>query len=288
MDEDLYASDIFHRMTAFDRSGTACAVLVAHHKEILRILDRLSVFRAFIRLAEMDSDIPYELYAFSRICDLLVLDLPLEVPVRVDVPTWYLGVSLEQRAQLMESWGLDRVTQTTFHPFYHEIVQVTQSDHADEPISLVSELWPCFMFGDLMLTRAGVHVRGGIQHINKPMAEASTLYFTFCRSNRHAADLSHGWGSNSQWRTLFRRDYRMKDGYRYHADGQYQVLCDRSTWPYYKENPWLTASLRCEVLRHRCYVSQWFADENAYYPSCYSDTYFEPFLSAATTTGSPE
>lgn len=52
-------------------------------------------------------------------------------------------------------------------------------------------------------------------------------------------DLSQGWGSNSQWRTGFRLDYRTPAGDRHPANlGHEERL--------------LTSGERRELLRHRC------------------------------------
>ena len=53
-------------------------------------------------------------------------------------------------------------------------------------------------------------------------------------------DLSLAWGSNSQRKTDFRRDYRTSTGYRLDVDG------DDDVEPYISGNP------RHELVRHRC------------------------------------
>ncbi|MEV4706843.1 hypothetical protein [Actinoplanes sp. NPDC049316] len=50
------------------------------------------------------------------------------------------------------------------------------------------------------------------------MATTSPLYWASWRRYRPAVDLSHGWGSNSRWRTSFRRDYRLTDRLAYNVD----------------------------------------------------------------------
>ena len=60
-----------------------------------------------------------------------------------------------------------------------------------------------------MFSRAGVAVCGGKDYIQPEIAMSSTIYWAFRRKYRPYSDLSHGWGSNSQWRTSFRRDYRI-------------------------------------------------------------------------------
>ena len=105
-----------------------------------------------------------------------------------------------------------------FHPFYHEIVAVEQAEDDDAPIQVTNVLWNALMLGNMMFARARVAVRGGCNYIVKEIAEQSTLYWAYLRTNRDHQDLSHGWGHNSQWRTRFRRDYLIKNWYLYNVD----------------------------------------------------------------------
>jgi hypothetical protein len=79
-------------------------------------------------------------------------------------------------------------------------------------VTVEEVLWPGFWFGDLLFSRAGVRVRAPQHLIDATVATTSTLYFTFRREPRRTNDLSHGWGSNSQWRTSFPRFYSDADG----------------------------------------------------------------------------
>jgi hypothetical protein len=76
------------------------------------------------------------------------------------------------------------------------------------------------------------------------VAARSCLYWAWWRRNRTAADLSHGWGVNSQWGTDFRRDYIADGQLHYNVDG-------------YKHQPSagdgdLSGAAAQELLRHRC------------------------------------
>jgi hypothetical protein len=72
----------------------------------------------------------------------------------------------------------------------------------------------------------------------------SRVYFAYARRNRRTHDPSEGWGSNSQWRTNFRRDYLL-DGVRYYnVDGK----------PKRKPDEDLTEGNRMEMLRYRSFV----------------------------------
>ncbi|HEU4557988.1 MAG TPA: hypothetical protein VFS20_09070 [Longimicrobium sp.] len=186
----------------------------------------------------------WRLYALSRIVDLLHLSFAPPV----DDPRWDVAtVSRDEHAAFMEALGLERVDHPAFHPFYHEIVTVDQAEDDDEAPSIAEVHWPAYMLGPLLITRAGCRVRAGRRHLVKEIAEGSTLYWAYARKHRPAADPSHGWGSNSQWRTSFRRDYALGRRLWYNADAK----------P--REGPEMDEDLepgeRAELLRHRCFVT---------------------------------
>jgi hypothetical protein len=158
----------------------------------------------------------WELYAFSRVNDVLLLGFQPDHPA---VGEWSgPKITPEEYRQFMLSLGLSEIHHPCFHPFFHEIVEVEQTEDAGEPITLVETVWPGYLLGAMLVSRAGVKVRGGANHILKDVAENSTLYWTFRRRNRPVDDLSHGWGSNSQWRTTFRRDYQTATAFYYNVD----------------------------------------------------------------------
>lgn len=184
------------------------------------------------------------LYALSRIVDLLQLSF---APAVAD-PRWKLAtVSRDEHARCMDALGLEVVERASFHPFYHEVVTVDQVADNDAAPVVEEILWPAYTLGPLLITRAGCRVRAGRRHLVKEVAERSTLYWAYARSHRPAADLSHGWGSSSQWRTTFRRDYA--------TDGRlfYNVDAKPRQGPAMDED--LSDGERAELLRHRCFVT---------------------------------
>ncbi|MEU8372179.1 hypothetical protein AB0C22_03550 [Micromonospora sp. NPDC048894] len=86
------------------------------------------------------------------------------------------------------------------------------------PPVLAGQWWPGCLLGSLLLMRGGVSVRAGARHLDPVLAANSTLYWAWRRRYRQAADLSHGWGGDSQWRTGFRRDHRLADRLVYNTD----------------------------------------------------------------------
>jgi len=180
----------------------------------------------------------WRLYALSRIVDLLQLSFS---PTPVTPESWGTEpVRAAEYAEFMDFFGLQRVAPRPFHPFFHEIVTV---ESRPGPPAVVSEYWPAYMLGPLLITRAGCIVAAGW---DREIAEKSTLYWAFARRNRPAEDLSKGWGSNSQWRTAFRRDYLLDGVFHYNVDAR----------PDYKRDPQddLDEAERLELLRFRCFV----------------------------------
>lgn len=183
----------------------------------------------------------WDLYALSRVNDRLLL------PHQPDRRGWPAPVlSIAEYTAFMTTLGLRVVRVATFSAFLHEIVEVEQSDEIDREIGLLVEFWPALMLGPMLFSRAGVAVVGGMRHVSKTVAENSTLYWAYARRNRPCSDLSHGWGSNSQWRTSFRRDYEIEGRAYLNVDAE----PPRSGLP-----RGLTDDERMELLQHRCFIT---------------------------------
>jgi hypothetical protein len=185
------------------------------------------------------------LYALSRVSDILLLNFQPKKLIDEWTPS---DVSLDDYQDFMLALRLRDASTSNFHPFFHEIVEVVPSDDVDEPITFLRQHWPTLMLGAMMLSRGGVTVRGGRNQIRKEIAEESTLYWAYCRMNRRTKDLSGGWGSNSQWRTSFRRDYHIGDTFYFNIDAAPEEgdLDD---------DDGLTPSERRELLLHRCLIT---------------------------------
>lgn len=185
---------------------------------------------------------PVDLYPLGRIVDCLLVDMDDQ----------------RQFREFFRGGGLEVLETAHFHPFFHEIVEVQpDSDPDREPVILAS-LWPGLALGELLIARQGVRIRAGAHHIDPEIATTSTLFWTYRRKHRPAQDLSHGWGSNSQWRTALRRDYFTATEFHYNVDGENAV----------EEG---------EVLRHRCRVLM-LADDDDLDP--YEDRLSEPRVSS--------
>jgi hypothetical protein len=185
----------------------------------------------------------WHLYAVSRVNDLLLQSHQPDCGFG-----WIVSaVSIPQYTAFMTALGFYVVKPTMFSSFYHEIVEVEQSNDTDSEIELVHEFWPALMLGPMLFSRAGARVAGGNKHVNKNVAETSTLYWTFCRRNRQTNDLSRGWGSNSQSRTEFRRDYAIK--------GSAYLNVDAPAVERFVEPREFAEEELKELLRHRCFIT---------------------------------
>ncbi len=188
----------------------------------------------------------WNLYALSRVNDLLLMPFqPGAEEIKIAT------VSREEYESFFSQIGFTVAASGTFSPFHHEIVQVHPSKDDDEPIGILEQSWPGLMLGEMLFSRSGVAVVGGGNHVIKEVAEQSTLYFTYWRRNRKTNDLSQGWGSNSQWRTSFRRDYETGGMWIYNANGK--CLLNGQLMPE-EDRDGLTQEERMELCKNRCFI----------------------------------
>ena len=132
--------------------------------------------------------------------------------------------------------------------------------------------WPCVMLGNMLFSRGGVDVCAGKTIFKPGIADASTLYWADRRKGRPVNDLSHGWGSNSQWRTSFRRDYVVGDTRFYNVDGKYDLAAQAADAADAGRSPVLTLAERIELLTQRCLVSSTTAHDDLFpYDDCWRE-----------------
>lgn len=192
------------------------------------------------------------LYALSRVVDVLLS--PFQPDWTSTGETWWQGSIPDHSAwhTFRAAIGAAPIAESAFHPFFHEIVSVQVSEDDAEPPSLIEEYWPGAIVGGLLVARAGVAIRAGVDYVDAEVAARSALYWAWWRRHRATVDLSHGWGHNSQWGTDFRRDY-VADGYLH-----YNVDADSSS----RTGSDLSDVDRLDLLRYRCSIrSDLGADE---------------------------
>lgn len=197
----------------------------------------------------MSAEDGWRLYALSRVIELLMLSFQHGTADGTDWPG--PGIAIEEVCTFARGLGLTVVSPDRYSPFDCEIVTATPARDPHEPPSLIAVHWPCLMLGDMLICRAGTSIHAGEAIVNPEIATSSTLYWAYRRKNRPYVDRSQGWGSNSQWRTRFRRDYRVGDRLFYNVDGGID-LASSQTGP--SDDPELTRAERAELLIHRCFV----------------------------------
>lgn len=236
-------------------------VLLPWIPESTSAISNLSEFKRFFRPSEKDDAFLFSLwnlYALSRVIDFLLLSFQSQAPEDWRGP----HITIEDYTGFFEQSGLTSFTTDTFSSFRHEIVEVVESDNNADPIEILEHIWPGLMFGNLLFSRSGVRVCGGREHVVKEVAERSTLYFTYRRLHRRTEDLSMGWGSNSQWRTGFRRDYECDEHLYYNVDGDIDLTTDAQ----FNENEdTLSVSERIELCKNRSFIVSKRPDADLWY-----------------------
>jgi hypothetical protein len=279
---------LFRKLISYQHDQTYRDVIVPHMQMAIEDMQALSIYGdlASMALPSDHTHVSYEWYALSRVNDVLLMNFQPEVAGfdwRKDAYIKaYPPVSLNEYQVFMSELGMREVESRPFHPFYHEIVAVEQTEDPDAPPMIVQTLWPCLMYGALLFSRGGVVIRAGARHIVKAIAEQSIMYFTYARKYRRTDDQSHGWGHNSQWSTNFRRDYESDEAYHYHIEREEDgtlalndlALVGDTSIEGRHGQILLTRETRRELLRHRCFVSTDFQGE--YLADPYADYLIEP------------
>lgn len=191
----------------------------------------------------------WNLYALSRINDLLLQAFQPERGFGFKADA--IDLSRAEYLAFAEALGLSVAQRPRFSPFHHEIVGFEQSPYPAAPATLRRERWPCLMLGTMLFSRAGVDIVAGVGFARAETVERAPLYWAFVRRHRVAHDLSHGWGSNSQWSTEFRRDFHVDGEFRFNVDELRRLdrLGERAV-----DEDGLSRRERIELLTHRMFV----------------------------------
>ncbi len=228
-----------------------------------------------------------ELYALSRVNDLLLLPFQPAAPDEAERERPVAPLTLADYLAFRERLGLQAENPSGFHPFTCEIVTAEPAADPDASAQLMAVQWPALFFGDLLISRAGVRVRAGAKQLDPAIASSSPLLFAHRRRARPTADLSMGWGHNSQWRTAFRRDYRDAATLYYNVDGRIDAwtpspAADTS----FMSRDHLSPRQRYSATVHRCRI---VSTDPAYIDpiELVGETVTEPRLDAATAWRMP-
>lgn len=215
----------------------------------------------------------WRLYALSRLCEFLVLHVH-EAGDAGGNGAWLSMPALED---FLIRLGIDVLRPADYHAFHHEVVHLVPVPGPQQRPSILAYAWPCLMLGSLLLMRGGVKVSAGERVLAPGIADASTLYWTYHRNTRPTHDLAHGWGSNSSWRTAFRRDYHLAGQFHFNVDGPTDLALAN---PAAVDSHGLGKDERVELLVHRSFVTSPREDADLF-------PYRDRFSTASVTTASP-
>lgn len=243
---------LHHELLEYEGKNTFVDVLVPWLENNPEEIEWLKSIRKVSgeSIPKMSEDDLWSLYAVSRVTELLAL--PFQEG-RADGSDWPGPlISEDELASFSQSIGLEVIRPEKYSPFHHEIVELTCSPDPAQGPKVTKHHWPCLMLGPLLLMRAGAAVSAGSSIMHPEIAASSTLYWAYRRKNRPHQDLADGWGSNSSWRTDFRRDYHVGDTFHFNVDGE----VDLSTLPAETRNEaGLDPDERIELLVNRCFIT---------------------------------
>lgn len=98
-----------------------------------------------------------------------------------------------------------------------------------------------------------------IDHINN-----AQIYWAYTRSNRPSQDLSYGWGSNSQWRTSFRFDFKLSNGFLYNAAARFDLTRVNSAVQEELSKDGLFTEEARELLKYRHFITSHKRDDDLF------------------------
>lgn len=168
---------------------------------------------------DLSQDDIWELYALSRVLDILTLQF--QTNNNADGSNWTGSqISLSEYVEFNNMIGLTTETPTVFKPFDCEIIEA-QAGNID--FQIIEHCFPTIKLNNLIVKRAGVKITLNPNKYNLNLVNTAPIYWTFRRKNRKYLDLSQGWGSNSQWRTDLRLDIETHDSFIYNFQGEFDL-----------------------------------------------------------------
>jgi hypothetical protein len=242
--------ELYNKLTGYngkDLFGDVLSPFIPVGKEIIDGLSNFSKLEMSLPGTISEEDL-WTLFSLNVCNDFLLL------PLRV---------SLSEYRKFFSEIGLTLYEPgRTFNPVIHEIVGVANWPSQKDGISIGTCYWPGLMFGDLLISRCAVdvycHSSWGVV---KGIADSSKLYFTNRRITRETTDKSHGWGSNSRWRTAFSRNYLVGEYALLNVDGSVDLYFDVGD----PELNSLPLNAARELLLNRCFVCH-ETNNDDYYP----------------------
>ena len=193
----------------------------------------------------------WELYALSRVLDLLTLRFHKDNNADASE---YLGpkIDLSDYLEISNRLNLTITNPKSFHPFHCEI---NEAVHGNEDFEILNCLTPTLKIGNLLLKRAMVDISLNSNKYDLDLVNTAKIYWAHRRKNRRFQDLSHGWGSNSQWRTGFRVDLETEKSYIYNVYGEFDLRNHSNELQVELKVQGLDINEAIELVRYRSFIS---------------------------------
>jgi hypothetical protein len=193
-----------------------------------------------------------EMFALSVLNDQLICALENASLSLAEYRAFWVGLGL----QVFDAG-------TVFNPALCEIAAVTD-ESANVPMQT---RWPGLRWGELVFSRCGVSIpHSPPRGIVKGIADTGILYFCNQRLGRQTSDLSHGWGSNSRWRTSYHRNYLVDQYAFFNVDGRTDLVATPAKDIDHLQEYDLTIDEARELLVHHCFVQTAKADDGNFWP----------------------
>ncbi|AKJ41515.1 hypothetical protein [Pragia fontium] len=183
-------------------------------------------------VSHISDEISWQLYALSRVLDCLTQCFQYKDRVAINSKEPF--ISREQYISFAQRLGLSIKTPEVFNPFFYEIIR---AESGKPNFDILEIRYPALMLGHLLINRGGVVISMSPSEYNIELVNNAEIYWAYTRSHRASNDLSHGWGSNSQWRTGFRFDFECSNGFIYNSQGSVDLnLTSDSTFQILQED----------------------------------------------------
>jgi hypothetical protein len=255
----MHVRRLFYAVKQYQGVDVLLAVIdpwLDEYADVVReALAPLAAFGGWTRTEYEFGDLLETAYALSRVSDALIYKLQPSLPPGSEIPWAHLvheperwpQVTRDQYLAVFTRFGMAPIGDVAFEPFFHEVVHVAQDEDPGAPVEITGTVWPGLMLGEMLFNRTGVTVRAGARHLVAGIADRSLLHEVFARRYRATLDESLGWGSSSQWKTDFRRDYLTDAAFHFDVDEKSDSDLDFLGKP-----KGLTPAERADLVRHRC------------------------------------
>ncbi|SFB95945.1 hypothetical protein [Pragia fontium] len=256
--------DLFYNITNYQGDKIFNDELVpwldANERDFSNFIKKVSNLTIDVNnVAHISDETSWQLYALSRVLDCLTQCFQYKDRVAINSKEPF--ISQEQYISFAQRLGLSIKTPEVFNPFFYEIIR---AESGKPNFDILEICYPALMLDHLLINRGGVVISMSPSEYNIDLVNNAEIYWAYTRSHRASNDLSHGWGSNSQWRTGFRFDFECSNGFIYNSQGSVDLnLTSDSTFQILQEDSLLLFEAR-ELTMYRHFITSTRDDDDLF------------------------